>query len=316
MEYLLDRKHFNAYIELTLSMLFLGVSLVIAKALIVDFPIFILLAIRFLIGSIYFVIAYFLFKKTSQRFYLNSFNKKDWLLLFSQSFFGAFLFNIFILLGMKLTTVGSAAILTSMLPAVITGFSFIILKEFISKEKLIALSLAIIGLLLVTVDISSVNINLNSLAGNGLILLAVISGALFPICVKLLGDKVSPLILSLFFNLCGLLLLVPITILDINEFKFSLISLNSWLLAIFYSFLANILYVIFWNRGLLIVPASTASIFTAIMPISATFLAYFFLNENLTLGQLAGMFCIILSIVLSMNKSKTKENELKKHIAS
>lgn len=279
-------------------MLFLGSTLVMGKVLIIIFPVFILLAIRFLIGFICFASVYLINNNKMNN--VKQLSGKDWTLLFLQSFFGAFLFNLFTLLGMKLTSVTSAAIIMSTIPVFIMGLSFLILKEFISKTKWIALIISVLGLILVTVDVGSINTNAGTMTGNFIILLAVISGAFFPICVKLLGDKASPLFMSLTFNFFGLILFAPVALYFISDVPFHLVSLNSWLLVVVYSILANVAYLFLWNRGLAVIPASVASLFTAVMPISATLLAYLFLGETLTSLQAAGMGCILLAITLGI----------------
>jgi len=297
-----QKTHFIAYAELTLSMIFLGSTFVMGKNLITVFPIFLLLGVRFLIGTVCFSVAY-CFNKVKIKEFENTLTKKDWFLLFLQSLFGAFLFNFFILLGLKFTSANAAAILTSTIPAFITVFSYLILREYISRYKSIAIALSIAGLILVTVDPAHFVSNSINLWGNLLIFLAVISGSLFPICIKLLSNKVPTLFISFTFNLFGLLLFLPISISDAVHFNFRLISMFTWLLVIFYGVTANVLYLNFWNKGLSVVPASTASLFVAVMPISTGILAYIFLNEMLTVLQIGGIVCVTAAIIFGVYKT-------------
>ncbi len=299
---MLQNRQIFAYIELIISMIFLGATLVLGKILVIIFPIFLLLGMRFLIGASIFGFLYYLTEKNKLSFENKVLIKRDWLLLFLQSFFGAFLFNMLMLFGLSLTSASAASIITSTIPAFISIFSFFILKEFISKQKLIAVCLSILGLIFITVNFNQFIAASAASSGNLLVLLAIIVGALFPICVKLLNNKVTPLFISFMFNLVGLLLFFPFAIADSLHFSFYTISNSSWILVVIYGLTANVLYLIFWNRGLTVVPASTASLFTAIMPMNTAILAYIFLGEILTTAQLFGALAVIAAIILGARK--------------
>lgn len=294
-------KHWVSYSDLTLSMLFFGATLVIGKTLILLFPIFLLLAIRFLIGTLFFGLIYYL-KNHQEKQSIKKLSNKDWILLFLQSFFGAFCFNLFILFGLRYTTADTAAIITSTLPAFITIFSFFILKEFISSHQFIAIVLVILGAVLVTVDTQHIIINQAAMYGNLFVLLAVVTGALFPICAKLTLTKTSSQLTSFTFNAFGLLLFLPLALGDAMQFNFHSITFTTWVVVIFYSAAANILYLHFWNKGLTVVSASTASLFTAVMPASTAIFAYFFLQEALTTHQMVGMLCILGAVGLGIRQ--------------
>lgn len=295
------KKQYLAYFDLILSMTFLGSTLVLGKSLITIFPVFLLLGIRFLIGTSFFSAVY-LWKIKHSVIRSRVITKKDWYLLFFQSLFGAFSFNLFMLFGLQFSTASSAAILTSTIPAFISIFSFLILKETISKHRCTAIALSILGLILVTANISNTTWNLKVILGNFLILCAVISGALFPICTKLISDKIETAFILLAFNSVSLILFLPFFVMEILSFTFTSISLLTWILVVFYSLTANVLYLYFWNRGLSIITASTASLFVAVMPISTVILAHLFLGERLTTSEISGIIFIILSIIMGIYK--------------
>lgn len=272
-------KSWVGYSELTLSMLFFGITLVIGKTLIALFPIFLLLTIRFLIGTLFFSFTYY-FKDHQEKQSIKKLNNKDWMLLFLQSFFGAFCFNLFLLFGLHYTTADTAAIITSTLPAFITIFAFFILKESISSHQFIAILFLMLGVILVTVDTQHILINQITMYGNLFVLLAVVTGALFPICAKLTLTKTPTQLTSFTFNAFGLLLFLPLVLSDAMQFNFHAVAFTTWLVVIFYSAAANILYLHFWNKGLTVVPASTASLFTAIMPVSTAILPISFFKKR------------------------------------
>jgi len=295
-------KPWSGYWELTLSMLFFAITLVLGKTLLALFPIFLLLAIRFLMGTSFFSLTYYLHAAKNGKA-IEKLSHKDIGLIFLQAFFGAFCFNLFMLLGLRETSANTAAIITSTIPAFITAFSFFILKESLSMLKLSAITLSVLGVMLVTVT-QIIQFDGLSLLGDLFILLAVVSGALFPICAKLVLTRMPVSFTSLTFNAFGLLLFLPWAINEAVAFNFYSITFSAWITVIFYSVAANILYLHFWNKGLTVVSASTASLFTAIMPMSTAIFAYLFLKEIMTTSQMVGMICILGAIFLGTKAEK------------
>jgi|JI10StandDraft_1071094.scaffolds.fasta_scaffold39617_5 drug/metabolite transporter (DMT)-like permease len=306
LHYLKYKRPFTAYTNLIISMILLGSTYVFAKILLLDFPVLLLLFFRFLIGTVLFGLLYF--ANTTFIYQKNSLKEtfsENWFLLVLQAFFGAFLFNLFMLYGIKYTTAGTAAIITSALPVFISFFAFLFLKENINKYKTLAILVSVIGIVLVTVDFNHSLISPYSSFGNIFVFLAVVSGAVFPICVKRLTNTTtaSNTLISFAFNLFGLIPFALLSLPEIFHFNFSTITINAWTYVFLYSIIFNVLYIFFWNKGLKKVSASTASLFIAFMPISATIFAYLFLHESLNYFQIMGMSLIILSIIIGVYRA-------------
>ncbi len=298
---MLIKKQAVAYSYLILSMIFLGSTFVLGKDLISIMPIFLLLSIRFFIGSSFFSV-FFIIKK-QKKSQADRLTKKEFGILFLQAFFGAFLFNLFMLWGLHYISASYAAIVTSTIPGFIMLFSYFILRETITKTKIVSIIVSMLGLILISCQSLIIDAQPPIILGMLLMFFAVISGALFPICVKSIANKVSPNLISLLFNIFGLILFLPFTVHEIAGFQFSMITLSTWVLIVFYSLAANVLYVSLWNKGLAIVPANTASLFIAIMPITTTILAYFFLHEILTPLQAVGMLLVLLALSFGLTHS-------------
>ena len=58
------------------------------------------------------------------------------------------------------------------------------------------------------------------------------------------------------------------------------------------------LFFVCWPLGLMQVEASVAALFGGILPVATAVLAAFFLGESMTFQDFAGMFFILLSIIL------------------
>ncbi|CAH0343976.1 DMT family transporter [Bacillus sp. CECT 9360] len=119
-----------AYIKIGLAMAIVGSSIVAGKLIISIFPVFLASELRFLVATIILIPMLLLKEK---RF--PSITAKQLIVLFLQAFTGVFLFNIFMLYGLKLTTAIEAGIITSTLPAVVGFISFLFLKEKLSVSS-------------------------------------------------------------------------------------------------------------------------------------------------------------------------------------
>ena len=80
------------------------------------------------------------------------------------------------------------------------------------------------------------------------------------------------------------------------------ISLTGWITVIYYGTFVTVLAYLFWFAGITKVPASTAGVFTAVMPVSALTLSAIVLGEPLGWPQVVGCGCVLVGIVLISKK--------------
>jgi drug/metabolite transporter (DMT)-like permease len=296
-------KDLLAYIELTFAMIFLGVMVVTGKVLVASISIFLLLGIRFFIGFVFFSGYLYWQEKSLKITYTEPppLTRKEYLILFLQALFGGFLFNVFMLYGLKLSTASATGILTSTTPVFTTLLAFIFLREKITHRKLLAIVIAVIGVAIVNINTGDTSILKWNLIGNFFIILAVISGAFLTIYIKKIAHRVTALGMSLVFNLFSALLFFPLALWEIFYLPSIHIDMKTCFLILIYTISGSIIFTLLWNKGVSKINASTASLFTGIMPISTVILAYTFLSETITVYQLIGMIAILLAIYLDVN---------------
>src|SRR5690606_8047463 len=119
------------------------------------------------------------------------------------------LFNLLMLLGLKYTTATMAGIIASVIPAVIALLSFLILRERLTRNKCIAIMLAIGGVAILHFDTLDHGVAQNALLGGLLVFLSLIPEALYTILAKLLGDKLQPLTQASLINLLSVFMFMP-----------------------------------------------------------------------------------------------------------
>jgi drug/metabolite transporter (DMT)-like permease len=126
---------------------------------------------------------------------------------------------------------------------------------------------------------------------------AVVGEALFTIFRKILSQAVSPLATATFMSVLGFFMFLPFSIYEACNFDFTAISLIDWLPIFYYAIVVTVIAFILWFQGVSKVPASTAAVFTGIIPISAVFLSVIVLSEPVSLRHIFAVLCVFLGIV-------------------
>lgn len=291
-----------AYIQLALSMAFVGINISIGKEIVSHVPVFLFSELRFLIAMI------ILLPLLSMRGeWKSSWSREEGVVLFWQSFFGVFLFSICMLYGVKWTTATSAGIITSTVPACIALLSFWILKEKLQRNQLAAILLSVCGIGLITFSGESHAVSAVSMLGNLLVFLAVISEALFTIFAKRLSGKITPFQMTAAINVISFVLFLPFAIAEGIGFDWESVPPNVWALIVYYAITASVLSFFLWYKGVAKVAASKAGLFTGMMPISAALIAVLFLGEAFTWLHAVGMLFVLGSIYIGTLNKREQE---------
>jgi drug/metabolite transporter (DMT)-like permease len=285
------------YAELTLAQCCVGINVISGKFLIGFFPIFLLLAIRFAIG---FAGMLAIARMNSVRYsaiYHNfmGLTAKDKILLIFQAACGGFFFNVLILFGMKTTSATAAGIISSITPIMIFILAAVLLHEKINFQKGVAIVIVMFGLFILNTGKTASSMS-GALLGNCLVLLAVIPEALFTILSKSVGKKITEMEAVILVNLFNLILFLPFAAYAITDFHPMNISASVYGQLLIYGISGGIMFFLLWYRGLTKINANTAALFTGVMPVSTTILAFIFLKEPISASEIIGMLLVIAAI--------------------
>ena len=283
-----------SYMELSVAMVIVGSTVVIGKLVTLSFPVFLASALRFALSSL--ILLPILLKAG------NSFprlSRKDVAILFVQAFAGNFLFTIFLLYGLKWTSATESGIILSTTPAVIGLISFFFLKEHLTWKGAAGATLAVLGVLMLTIvgASSRTEQGANPVLGNLLICAAVIGEALWTTLGKVGSKRVAPLAMASVMSLLGFLLFLPFALYEVRSVAIAAVPLLNWLFLLYYG-LATVSAYILWYRGVSKVPANVAGVFTGVLAISAAVLSYIVLKEQPSWSDVLGVACVLLAIVL------------------
>lgn len=223
---------------------------------------------------------------------------KSWVYLCLQGLCAGALFNVFIFWGLQTVPASLAGMILSLLPAVIAVVAIVFLKEHLTLGKILCISLAILGVIILHYAPTTA---LTSPFGLGLIFLSLIPEAAYYLLIKAYQPKVNIYIKAVILNLTNIIVLFPFMAfygfshfnrLDLLSFEVLLITGCS-----------ATLFFIFWYLGAKNMMASRAGIFTAINPLLTAILSMVFLNEQIGPVQAIGMLVIIASVWVSTIKA-------------
>ena len=275
------------------SMALVGSYVGLSKILVLVFPIFLLAFLRFGIAAL--AMAGWV-RRAPQEARLS---RHDRGLLFLESFFGNFLFSICMLFGVSMTSALAAGVIMAGIPAAVALMSRVILKERIAPRTMAGIACAVGGIALVSFTKNADAATPASLLGNLLLLSAVLCEASYVVIGKKLTGNVSPKRISALINLWGLALVTPFGLWQALRFDFGEVAAGSWWLLAFYSIAASMVTVWLWMTGLKHVPASSAGIFTVLLPVSAAAVGALFLGERFSAAQAAAFALALAGVVLA-----------------
>ena len=283
-----------AYLALAASMAIVGGYVGFSKALVIVFPVFLLAGLRFAIAAV--AMAPWL-RRPATEAVLDARGRR---LLFLESFFGNFLFSIFMLYGMRQSSALAAGVIMAAMPAVVGLLSWLLLGERIGARIAAAISCAIAGIGLVALARDAEGeLASGSLAGSALLLAAVTCEALYVVIGKKLTASLGPKRISALINLWGLVLVAPLALWQLVDFSPRYIDWSYWALLFVYAIAASVVTVWLWMTGMRHVPAASAGIFTVFLPVSAAAVGVAFYGERFTAMQIAAFALALGGVMLA-----------------
>ena len=283
--------------KITYVMLFFGMALFgsatpLSKLVTKAFPVFIAGGLRVL--PAFLVLLPFI--KISN---LKNYKGRDRWLLLLIALFGVLGFTAFMLYGMKLVSGVTGSVVMSMTPAVTAILSIIFFKDEVTWKKMLALALAVGGVLILQTRGGGQGQNHHFWLGIVLILAAVCCEAAYTLIGKALTKNYPPEEISGLSALIAVLCFIPFCIWQYPQLHFEKVDTADWLYLAAYGLIMMGLGSVLWYKGLSKVEGSVAASFMGIMPISALLLSYVLLHEPLQWLHLAG-FALVFSGVLLM----------------
>ncbi|MGL4668067.1 MAG: DMT family transporter [Saezia sp.] len=304
-----------SYLCLAASMSLVGTYVGLSKSLVSVFPVLLVIWLRYSIA-----IAPMLtwLKRRPEEAPMSLQNGA---LISLSSFIGSFLFTLCTLTGIKMSSALSAGIIMAGIPAAVALLSFIFLKERIALKTYLAIICAVSGIaLLAFANTTAASENTSAhenpqwqaLIGHLLLIIGVFCEAAYVVIGKKISAQVSPQRISAYMNLWGWIFSMPFGLYLILQFDFTPVHWQHWALLVFYSFAAGIFSVWLWMTGLKNIPASSAGIFTMMLPIATTTVGVL-MGEHFTLMHGLALMLALFGLVLATWPKKGFLHKQKHH---
>ncbi|MWC29353.1 DMT family transporter [Paenibacillus sp. MMS18-CY102] len=292
----------SPYIQLAIAMCMIGSFIVVNKVLSASVPVFVASGIRLTIGAVILNGLLWYWERGYPKL-----SRRDFLIVFTQSFVGVFLFSICLLYGVKHTSAVESGIITSTTPAAIGIISLLFFKERFNRYQITGIALALAGALVINVyGVLSGSQWGGSLLGNLLIFGAVIGEAIFMTFSKLLSANISPLASAALTSSISSVLFLPVAIYQAAHMELANLSAGTWGLLLYTGVVITVLAILLLNRAMSQIATGSSAVFSALMPVSAVVLSYAVLGESIYWYHGVGIVLVLAGIFSISRQSKPR----------
>jgi len=275
-------------------MAIVGSSIVVGKIAVARVPVFLLSGLRFAVASAVLLSLVALRERPLPRV-----APRDVALLALQAFAGIFAFNVLLLYGLASTSAAEGGIVTSTTPAVAATLAVIVLGERWSRARTLGVALAVVGMLALTLAGGGLETRgPRPLLGNLLIFGAVLGEAVFVVCSRVASQRLPPLVVATAISALGFGMFLPVALFEMRTFPLTRLAREDWALVGYYGVFVTVVAFLLWARGVARVPATAASVFTGVLPVSALALSHLVLRESVTVAHVLAATLIVAGIVV------------------
>jgi len=190
----------------------------------------------------------------------------------------------------------------------IVGLSFLLLRQTVTLWQALGIVLSMAGVLVIVGRGDLGNLLARQVnTGDGWILAAVLSWALYSVCLRWRPAELQPLNFQAATMLFGMIILTPLYSWDVAHdrlFDFNVATVAS---IVYLALFPSILAYIFWNRAVAELGANRTGQFLHLMPAFGAILSMIFLGERLYAFHGAGIALIALGIWLATGYGRTAD---------
>jgi len=223
--------------------------------------------------------------------------------------FGIAGYHFFFFSALRHTEVANTAIINALSPIITGLMAALFLKEKLSFRSYLGIVIAVVGVIALLVKGQSQNLlKLNVGQGDGLMLLAVLSWAIYALLVKTLSKKYSGFCLFFYATLFGVIMLLGLAFTEDWIWQIKNLSVTSFWSIIYMGAVASgIGYLLYTMSIGKIGPTRTSSFVYSLVPIFVAILALFFFDEPITAVMIVSMAGILIGLRLLMAQRPARE---------
>ncbi len=206
--------------------------------------------------------------------------------------------------SVQLNGAAVATVLVYINPTIVALISVRFLGETLDRNKMIALVLTLLGMVLVAEMYNPENLQLNGLG----ILVGLGTGATwatYALIGQFISRRYSPWASLFYAFLFGALFLLPLQIFAGNVFGLGA-QWNGWAILFFLALGPTLVGFGLYTVGLSTIPASVVTLIATLEPVFTIILSFFLFNEVLDIPQLIGAGLILFAVILLRPKTQVE----------
>lgn len=297
-------KNATTHVKLLAVAIIWGVSWVAGRVAANEIPPFTAGWSRYVIA----VVCFLIFLKITKQWIVP--NRKQWKLIIIIGFLSTFLYQAFFMYGMKWTAAGDASLMITFNPLFTAILAVPFLGEKFDKRLGAGLLLAVSGVGVLAWYSPNVDIPVNErLLGDALIGLSALSWAFTTILMKkaMTGDDaMSPLHLTVWSSVAGLLIQTPATIWEYGQVGFPTGASNeAWSWLVFLAIFSTVLSYVWFADGIRKIGAGKTAFYVYLVPIFGIFSGWLLLDEKLGLSLAVSFMLIVSGVYLAQSKESS-----------
>jgi drug/metabolite transporter (DMT)-like permease len=299
----MSRKIILAHLAVIGANVIYGLNYVIAKGIMPDYlqPRVIIL-FRVLGAMLVFQLVSLFFPKEKV-------SRKDmWRLAFS-AVFGIAVNQIMFFEGLNLSTPINASIIMVGTPILVLVFSYFIIGDSISINKLIGIALGAVGASWLILRTGSVTFSSGTFVGNLFILINASSYALFLVLIKPLMKKYSPLTIMKWLFSFGFIYVLPFGVHLALQTDYSGIPFNIWLSVAYVILFTTVLAYFLNNFSLKTISPAINSSYIYLQPFLATMVAIALGKDSLTWTEIIAALFIFTGVYFVSRKTVLRSSD-------
>lgn len=224
----------------------------------------------------------------------------DWGLFAALGLSGCALYNIFFFVATQKAPIIKSALVIAWNPILISILAAWFLKEKITRSHMIGSMIATIGVVIIIVKGSIHDLLALRLEPiDGVLLGAVVCWATYSVIGKIVLKKFSSVVATTYACLLGTLFLFPTALWTFDWVEFQHASWVAWISILDTAVLVSVISFILYYQGIRVLGAAKASIFINFMPLSASILSIWILDEPLQTHLWVGGLCVLIGVYVS-----------------
>ena len=297
-----------AYLAIILTTVLWASSLIFAKLIFAELGPIVFVALRYTLACPFLLVITLQHKKKQTVEDV----KKNWKLLLVAGLSGPFISQILQYIGLELTTASDTLLLLNLTPIFAVILAAPVLNEKISFEKIVGLSLATIGALLIVMNTAPDDITFDiwRFLGALIVIVSTFFFAINGIAGKIAIKSIDAISITFYSTLIAVPFIWISAILLDDLTVLLTMSMQSWLIVLWVAIVNTVIAFILYYESMKHIEASLVQIMLNLIAVWGVLLSIFVLHETVTYLQIFGGIITVIGVIIAqMTHARRKSNK-------